>query len=972
MPFTLTTATSRYVFGIKGELKTYGVTMVRKWFWLAVFVLFLGFTAGDAFGQETGGLRGQVLDPTGAVVPGAKVTLVGGERTATGRAGADGTYVFRSLAPGDYTVTVIAQGFALARKTDVAISAGQMKTLNLPLVVSVEQTVQAEDQTAAVGMDPDQNAGAISLKGDAVDALSDNPDELQNELQALAGPGSGPNGGQIYIDGFAGGQLPPKSSIREVRINQNPFSAEFDAIGYGRVEILTKPGTDKFHGQATFLASDSAINTNNALVPNEPGYLQHFMFANLSGPMTKHSSYFFNMVQFGSGTQAAIIATNPNNLNSTIREFFSTPQSRLQVNPRFDFQLGANNTLSIRDAFTRFSQSGSGVGTLVLPGQASQRVNYENDIQVGDTQVVNQRLIAETRFQWRRIRNSSVAVIDTPAVTLEGAFTTGGNAQQTIEDHQDDFELQNYWTAMAGKHTMRFGTRLRAYRDANFANSGSNGTYTFQSPMQYEPCIAAMTAGCAPAQYQQTVVAHPLARALLFDGALFYQDDWRARPNLTVNLGLRFEGQNRIHDHADWAPRVALAWAPKYVQGKPAKTVFRAGYGWFYNRFSVPDSFTSATGTPYVIQTIHNNGINQQNYVINNPTFYDPNAPLSASALSSGGSTGIPTIDTIDPNFHAALSMQGAIGVDRQLTKKTTANVTYLYTHGIHQYLTNVVTAPAFDLQTYAPVGPVPPIYNNQFQSAGTFNESQIVTTVTTSLRKVSLNGSYTFTEAKSDTSGPMYVPSVSSNPRIDYGRASFDIHNRLFLLATYNAPWKIILAGVIIAQSGTPYNVTLGTDLTGNNQFNARPTYGQCGAAGVVTTSFGCLDANPEGKGEKLVPYDVGTGPSNFVVHFRISKAVGVGPKVKTETGGTGVNIGQGSAAGNQQKVNIDASVPRKYSLTFIAGAYNLFNIANRGTPNGVLTSPLFGQTQTLASGPFGPASPGNRTTFLQAMFSF
>lgn len=946
--------------------------MAGRWFRLAVLVLFLGFAGGAAFGQETGGLRGRVVDPTGAVVPGAKVTLMGGGRAVSASAAADGTYVFRSLAPGNYAVTVIAHGFALARKTEVAIEARQVKTVNLPLVASDEQTIQVQDQAATVGMDPDQNAGAVSLKGDAVDALSDDPDELQNELQALAGPGSGPNGGQIYVDGFTGGQLPPKSSIREIRINQNPFSAEFDAIGYGRVEILTKPGTDKFHGQAALLASDSAINTNNALVPNEPGYLLHFMFANASGPMTKHSSYFFNLFQLNSGVQAVIVATNPSNLSSTIREFFSTPQSRLQVNPRFDFQFGANNTLSVRDAFSRFSQSGSGVGTLGLPQQASQQLNYENDVQMSDTQVMGPHLIAETRFQWRRIRNSSIAAMNTPVVTLEGAFTTGGNTQQTIEDHQDDFELQNYWTATAGKHTMRFGTRLRAYRDANYANSGSNGTYTFQSPMQYAPCIAAVTAGCAPAQYQQTVVVQPLARALLFDGALFYQDDWRARRNLTVSLGLRFEGQNRIHDHADWAPRVALAWAPKYVQGKPSKTVLRAGYGWFYNRFSVPDSFTSATGTPYVIQTIHNNGINQQNYVIDNPAFYDPNAPLSEAALSASGSTGTPTIDTIDPNFHAALSMQGATGVDRQLTKRTTANVTYLYTHGIHQYLTDVVTAPAFDLQTYAPVGPTPTLYNNQFQSAGTFNESQIVTTVTTSLGKISLNGSYTFTQAKSDTSGPAYVPSVSSDPKLDYGRASFDIHNRLFLLATYNAPWKIIIAPLMAAQSGTPYNVTLGTDLTGNNHFNARPAYGLCGAAGVVTTSFGCLDTNPEGKGEKLAPYDVGTGPSNFVMHMRISKAVGIGPKVKTETGGTGVNIGQGSAAGNQQKINIDASVPRKYSLTFVVGALNLFNIVNRGTPNGVLTSPLFGQTQTLANGPFGSPSPGNRTIFLQAMFTF
>ena len=121
-------------------------------------------------------------------------------------------------------------------------------------------------------MNPDENGGAIVLNGSDLDALSDDPDQLQNELQALAGPAAGPNGGQIYIDGFEGGQLPPKSSIREIRINQNPFSAEFNRIGYGRIEILTKPGSDKFSGHLGVFGSTSALNTANPLVQTQPSY----------------------------------------------------------------------------------------------------------------------------------------------------------------------------------------------------------------------------------------------------------------------------------------------------------------------------------------------------------------------------------------------------------------------------------------------------------------------------------------------------------------------------------------------------------------------------------------------------------------------------------------------------------------------------------------------------------------------------
>ena len=228
----------------------------------------------------------------------------------------------------------------------------------------------------------------------------------------------------------------------------------------------------------------------------------------------------------------------------------------------------------------------------------------------------------------------------------------------------------------------------------------------------------------------------------------------------------------------------------------------------------------------------------------------------------------IPSFYNIDPHFHAALSMQGGIGVDQQISKKVTFNVTYLFTRGVHQYLTNNVTAPEFDPSTYTVVGPLPTAYNYQFQSGGIFKQDQVIATANTQFRHLSLHGSYTFNEAKSDTQGVTYVPSVAQDPGLDYGRPGFGIRNRLFLLGTYSAPHGIILAPLLAAQSGTPYNLVIGNDLTENNQFNARPTYGVCGQPGVVSTPYGCLDTDPVGKGERIVPYGAGIGPANLVMH--------------------------------------------------------------------------------------------------------
>jgi hypothetical protein len=936
---------------------------------LLLLVLPLVFPSRVA-AQSAGSLRGQVLDPSGAVVPGAAVTLTQGPTVLSVQSGNDGVYVFKTVPAGSYTLTVAAKGFALFSKTSVVIAAGQARQLNASLAIAVQQQdVTVSDQSTGVSVNPDENSSAMVIKGSELDALSDDPDELQNELQALAGPAAGPNGGQIYIDGFTGGQIPPKSSIREIRVNQNPFSAEFDRIGYGRIEILTKPGSDKFSGHITSLGNDSAWNTANPLVQKQPSYYLYFIQADVNGPLTKHASYFFSLFHFDRQNQSIIDAINPEDTGTTINEALPNPSSLLYANPRVDFQLGKSNTLSVRDSYYRSVATANGPGQLNLPEQAFNVNNQENAIQVSDTVVVSPRVINETHFQWRRVRNSQVASYFTPTISVQGAFTTGGSNSGVAHDHQDIFELQNYSTATAGKHTIRFGTRLRAYRDANYSTSGSNGNYFFESIDQY----LAET----PAQYQATVVENPLARALLFDGALFYQDDWRWKPNLTLSYGLRFETQNRIHDHADWGPRFSLAWAPGHVGKTPPKTVLRAGYGWFYDRFTVPNSFSSSTGTPYIVQAIHQNGINQQSYVINNPDFYDPNTTAAPSTVADAAAS-IPSFYNIDHHFHAALSMQGGVGVDQQIGKKLMFNATYLFTRGVHQYLTNNVTAPEFDPSTYTVVGPLPAAYNYQFQSGGIYKQDQVIVTANTQFRHLSLHGSYTFNEARSDTQGVTYVPSVAQDPGLDYGRASFGIRNRLFLLGTYSAPHGIIIAPLLAAQSGTPYNLVIGNDLTANNQFNARPTYGVCGAAGVVSTPYGCLDTDPVGKGETIIPYGAGIGPANFVMHMRVSKVIGIGPKIEGAKGAAGMQgNGNGSVngrglSGGQAQPKLDATVARKYSLTLIGGALNIFNIVNLGTPNGTLASPLFGKTQSLAGGPFGSPTPGNRAIFLQAVFTF
>jgi hypothetical protein len=337
----------------------------------------------------------------------------------------------------------------------------------------------------------------------------------------------------------------------------------------------------------------------------------------------------------------------------------------------------------------------------------------------------------------------------------------------------------------------------------------------------------------------------------------------------------------------------------------------------------------------------------------------------------------IPTFHSIDPHFHAALDMQGGIGVDRQITKKITANISYLYTQGVHQYMSNNVTAPTFDIADYTVVGSTPSVYNYQFQSEGFYRQNQLIVSAALQLKKFTVSTNYVLNQAKSDTQGINSFPSVAQDPGLDYGRATFGVRHRFMAVGSYTVPHGFVLGAYIAAQSGTPYNLTIGEDLTGNNQFNARPTYGTCGDSGVVTTQYGCLDTDPVGKDEPLVPYGVGLGPANAVVHVRISKNFGIGPRVKTAGEGEsftpgGGNVSSRGIGGGGPSIKLDATAPRRYNLTVVAYSNDLFNMVNLGTPNGVLLSPLFNQTQTLAGGQFSNSLPGTRSIGFQSTFTF
>src|SRR5579862_1994149 len=743
----------------------------------------------------SGVLRGQVSDPSGAAISGASVIMT----PATGspvvvQSNGQGSYEFKNLPAGKYILTVAAPGFTLF-ENDIVVIADQPLRLNVSMAIEVEQQkVQVSDTAPTIDVNPNNNAGAITISGKELEALPDDPDELQSDLEALAGPSAGPNGGQMYIDGFTAGQLPPKSSIREIRINQNPFSSEYDKLGYGRIEIFTKPGTDKYHGQFFVEGNDSVFNAPNPFAGPEPGYHSTQYSGNIGGPLGKKASFFFNLERRNINDLAAVnaITLDPTDVTRTIpfTDAVPNPRTRTNLSPRIDYQVSKNNTLTARYQYYRDSQTNDGIGQFNLAPQGYDSQSTEHTLQISDTQVFGSKIVNETRFQYLRERDSQLPVATTPAVNVLGAFTTGGNSQGAIIDHQDHYELQNYTSVVHGNHVFKFGGRLRALREANSSQTGFNGTFIFSSlnsaqdtPSNPNCDITANPATPCPISYQFAVQqlaipggipyatqlsftqGLPSADITTYDAGLYAQDDWRLQPNITLSLGLRFETQNEIHDHGDWAPRVGLAWG---VGGKSSapKVVIRGGFGVFYDRFQAEQ----------LLQAERLNGITQQQFVINNPTCF-PGVDMTVVLSTCGTvSATTPTIYQVDSALHAPYTSQSAISVERQLFKAATLSVTYLNSRGFDQLLTINANAP-FPGTPGSTTRPDPSEGNiYRYVSDGNFKQNQLIVNSNVRLgTKIQIFGFYTLNYANSDTSGVSSFPSNSYNISQDYGRASFD-----------------------------------------------------------------------------------------------------------------------------------------------------------------------------------------------------
>jgi hypothetical protein len=965
---------------------------------------------------QTASLRGQVTDQNGAIVPAARVTLNGPSGLVkTAIADDGGLYFFIGLPPGDYQVRASASDLVLPEPVKVTLKAGvQTMNLQLKVVLQAQQMTVQESGDSKISTDPAKNAGALVLRGTDLDSLADDPEDLQADLLALAGPSAGPSGGSIFIDGFSGGQLPPKESIREIRVNQNPFSPEYDKLGFGRIEIFTKPGSDKFHGSAFFNFAGDFWNTRNPYALQKAPFLLKEYGGSLSGPAGKRASFFLDVQRHSVDNGSIINGTtlDPATLAviSPFTEVFRTPQRRIIVNPRIDYQLDSRNTLTVRYGFTRADIRDAGIGSFNLVSRGYHNEIISQTAQIAETAVLSASVVNELRLQFFRVSAETTSDSNDPAIVVLGAFN-GGSAQTGRSlDVQNNYEFQDYVSVVRGAHSWKFGARLRGFVENSISPQNFGGTFTFAGGIapvlddNNHPVVdrsggTVLVPITSIERYRRTLLFQQMGlpaaqvRALgggaeLFiinagapglsggqiDVGAFVGDDWRVRPNLTLSLGLRYETQSNIRDWRDFAPRVAFAWAPAVgKQNDRPKTVVRGGFGMFYDRFTLSNTITAQRF----------NGISQQQYVVSNPNFFPAVPPIAQLQ----GVQSVQSIQDVSPTLRAPYIMQSALSVERQLPLNTTLAITYANAHGLHLLRSEYINAPlpgTFDPLVLGsgvfPLGKPGPVF--QMQSSGLYNQSQLIVNVNARINKdISLFGAYVMNRAMSNTDGIGTFPANPYSLEGEYGPAATDVRHRVTLNGSINLKWNVRISPFIIVDSGPPFDITAGHELYGTTLFNGRPGIPtDPNKPGLILTKYGLLDPNPT-PDEKVLPRNFGRGPGTITVNMRLSKAFGFGT---ARDGSAAATPGPGGGGPDRrgtggvfstggQSPYSTPSAGRRYNVTVSMSIRNLLNHTNPGPVVGNITSPLFGQAnQPSGAGAFFSESANNRRLELQMRFTF
>jgi len=825
---------------------------MKRLYVFLILTLILFVTSATA--QQTGRLTGSAVDSSGGVIPGATVTLLGpnNNTVATAKTDADGKFAL-DAAPGSYALQVSATGFDNDVE-GISIAATNNRPLTVTLLIAkITQQVDVQENPNNISLDQAANQTALVLKEDDIQALPEDTDELTQYLTDLAGPRAAATGGvQFVIDGFLGGQLPPKDQIKEIRINTNPFTTEYQGAGFGRIEIITKPGTGKMHGNFNFNFRNDGMNAIPFYAPERVPYNRENFQGTLAGPFIKDKLTMTLSAQRNDSFNTQV--TTPINLLTglPVPANISQPNLRNNFNIRGQYAVSNNDTLNFNLELQSNTRQNQGVGQWDLINNGYSSAQHQYGLHFRYTSVLSTHFVNEARFELTN--NHSVTTPNTiaPTINILDAYTAGGS-QNPSNTTTKNWLAGDSLIYNAKALTLKVGFQANYYRNHSFSENNFLGTTTYRNLADYN----------AGNFLTQTITqGNPYLTVGQLEGGLFAQTDIKISDRLLISPGVRYQLQNHLHNYSNFDPRMSLSY-------QLSKTmILRLGGGEFHQDYSV--------GTYQGLVQL--NGSNQSTTTINGP--------------ASGGninSVPIPTVRAIAPDFRATYTTNLSGSLEKQL-KRATVSVAYDFIRGNHLYRLRNINAPIGpDYLAYNPLfAAVAPNNTDGIRPLGIReNLDQLESTGNSTFKGLTLNFrgqltnnfnmfvNYTLSRSYNDTDGAFSLPANNYDLATEWGRAANDQHNHFQIGVNGRLPGNFNFNSQFQLYSGSPFNLTSGNNTYNAGIVNARATDTElCESPAFSKLHFdGSVNcASPTGN---VVPRNFAVGPGIFNTSFNLTKTI-------------------------------------------------------------------------------------------------
>jgi outer membrane receptor for ferrienterochelin and colicin len=853
-------------------------------------------------------LRLVVVDETGAGIPSAMVVVT----PATGNAltfNTDdrGLAVSPPLPTGAAKIHVEFPGFDPLDEAVTLQRGAVNRTVTLKISGVVEEVV-VEDTTATD--DRRGNSMSTTLEAAEIAELPDDPDELAEVLQQMAGPG----GATFVMNGFRGGRLPNRDEIRQIRFRASSFSADnHEGGGRTQIEIITRPNVRQWDGNGSMNYKSDAMNARNAFSNSEtPEQIRTFNFGARGPIVMGKTSLRLGVDGRRNNESDTIVAVNEQ--GARLGDFVRRPSE--QTNFTVGIESAVNNNQTFRTEVRRGenSSSNNGVGGFNLPERGFERSGSSIQVRTPLQGLVGKSRLNEIRLQFFRNENEITSLSSAPSIIVLDAFSKGGAGQASTSSNRT-FELaDNFDFTIGRKHQMRVGLLLEGGQYKYFDARNAAGTFTFSS-------LDAYLAG-RPTQFTQRI-GQVNTSFTQYQLGVFWQDDIRVNNKFSYSLGLRNEAQSHIGDRFNLMPRVGFTWAP-FGNRMP----IRGGYGMFYDWYE----------SNLYDQTLRVNGISQRDLLILNPGYPDPSSGTLADVQPGGRIQA-------DRNLRMPYEHQISIGVERQLAQNFTLQTTYLMTQGRNQLRSVNVNAP-----TASGVRPDPTVGTvTQFESTGrsTMHRVSFNGNYRFPAKRIFINGSYTLGQLRNHADSATQLPANSFDPDAEWGPSSQDIRHRV--QASLNVPLAFGLRTNLNlnAQSARPYTLTTGRDDNRDGSINDRPfgvgRNSERGEGSVtvnlsVRRAFGLGGTRTNGPGGPGGGPGGPGGPGGRPGGFGGPGGGGGGaPALAQGPGGGRQGGGRGGGGGG------DAAFNSRRSMELVISANNLLNHVNYGGFSGNMLSPFF-----------------------------